>query len=230
MSTVLPASVSVVIAAHDEQHTIAAVVAGARLALGPLLREIIVVDDGSGDGTGRVAESAGAAVIRLSPNRGKGVALRTGIGRSLGDWLVFLDADGQDDPAEIPRLLAAAGPDVALVNGSRFLGTLEKGAISGPNWVGNVAFTGLFDLLYGAKITDTQAGFRLIRGDLARGLVLDSAEYEIETEMLAKTLRAGFRVVEVPVTRHARQAGTTDFRRIRNGLRILRTIMAERLR
>ena len=230
MSNTPSADVSVVIAAHDEATTIASVVAGVRAALGQRLLEILVVDDGSTDGTGRVAEAAGAAVLRLSPNRGKGEALRVGIGRSRGAWLVFLDADGQDDPAEIPTLLAAVTPDIAMVNGSRFIGTLEGGAISAPNWVGNVAFTGLFDLLYGARITDSQAGFRAIRGDVARSLVLHSTEYEIETEMLAQVLRSGLRVVEVPVTRRARQGGTTDFRRIRNGLRILRTILTERVR
>ena len=111
------------------------------------------------------------------------------------------------------------------MNGSRFIGKLETGAISGPNLVGNLAFTGLFDLLYGAKITDTQAGFRAVRGDVARSLVLESTEYEIETEMLAKILGQRLRVLEVPVTRRARAAGTTDFRRVRNGLRILATIL-----
>ena len=222
--------VSVVIAAHDEVATVAAVVAGCRQALGVRLAEIIVVDDGSTDGTGLAAERAGAIVIRLSPNRGKGEALRAGIGRSSGEWLVFLDADGQDDPAEISVLLDAAIEGVAMVSGSRFLGTLGPGAISRPNLVGNLAFTALFDVLYGARITDSQAGFRAIRGSVARSLVLKSREYEIETEILAQLLRSGLRVVEVPVTRSARQAGTTDFRRVRNGLRILRSIVQGRLR
>ncbi|MBT9560473.1 MAG: glycosyltransferase family 2 protein [Myxococcales bacterium] len=219
--------VSLIIAAHNEVATIADVVTRGRAALGDECLEVIVVDDGSKDGTGAAATSAGAHVYRLSPNQGKGRALRTGINASRGDWLVFIDADGQDDPAEIPALLDAvrSHPDVALVNGSRFIGKLESGAISPPNLVGNLAFTGLFDLLYGARITDTQAGFRAVRGDVARSLVLESTEYEIETEMLAKILGQRLRVLEVPVTRRARAAGTTDFRRVRNGLRILATIL-----
>ncbi len=225
-------SVSVVIAAHDEAATIANVVRGAREALGPQCAEVLVVDDGSSDGTAEAARVAGATVLRLDRNQGKGAALRAGIPTTRGEWVVFLDADGQDDPAEIPLLLARAadGPDVALVNGSRFLGTLRRGAISAPNLVGNLAFTGLFAALYGRRVTDSQAGFRAFRGDVVRGLPLRSTEYEIETEMLAQVIRRGFRVVEVPVTRERRQAGTTDFKRVRNGLRILWTIVRERVR
>jgi glycosyltransferase involved in cell wall biosynthesis len=225
-------TVSVVIAAHNEAPTIADVVKRARAAVDGETDtecvEVLVIDDGSSDGTYGAAESAGARTLRLAPNQGKGKALRVGIEASVGDWLVFLDADGQDDPDEIPKLLAEAKPDVGLVNGSRFLGRMERGAISRPNWVGNVAMTGLFDLAFGTKITDSQAGFRAISGEIARGLILSSVEYEIETEMLAKVLRAGHRVVEVPVTRYPRAAGATDFRRVRNGLRILRTIIKER--
>lgn len=220
--------VSVVIAAHDEAPTIGVVVRGARAALGDRC-EIIVVDDGSTDGTAAAAEDAGAEVIRFERNRGKGAAMRAGIARSRGDWLVFLDADGQDDPAEIPRLLARATGDVAMVNGSRFIGVLRPGAISSLNLAGNLAMTAFFDLLFLRPITDTQAGFRAVRGDVARGLELRGTEYEFETEVLAKVLRGGHRVVEVPVTRDRRQAGRTGFRRIRNGLRIAGTILRERL-
>jgi glycosyltransferase involved in cell wall biosynthesis len=188
------------------------------------------VDDGSTDNTAGEAERAQARVVRLAQNQGKGVALRTGIQASRGRWLVFLDADGQDDPAEIPKLLGAVNDNVALVNGSRFMGELKKGAISRANWVGNVMITGIFDLCFGARITDTQAGFRVMDGDIARDLKLVSQEYEIETEILAKVLRRGLQVVEIPVTRYQRAAGHTDFRRIRNGLRILKTIIRERVR
>ncbi len=224
--------VSIVIAAHNEAATIASVVKAAARAVARS-HEVLVVDDGSSDETASEASRAGATVLSLWPNGGKGAALRAGIQRSRGDWLLFIDADGQDDPGEIPLLLAAmdaAGPEVGLVNGSRFTGTLRDGAISGPNWVGNVVMTGLLDVLFCRWITDSQAGFRAIRGDLARDLPLVSHEYEIETEMLAKVIRRGYRIVEVPVNRYRRTAGTTDFRRIRNGLRILRTIVVERLR
>lgn len=221
--------ISLVIAAHNEVATIADVVVRACIAIAEPC-EAIVIDDGSGDGTGDAAAAVGARVIRLSPNRGKGAALRAGIDASRGQWLVFIDADGQDDPDEIPALLARARDGVAMINGSRFRGQLRQGAISAPNLLGNLVMTGLLDLAFLATITDSQAGFRVVHGPTVRALPLRSVEYEIETEMLAHLLRRGLRVVEVPVNRYRRAAGVTDFRRIRNGLRILATIVRERLR
>lgn len=222
------ASTSVVLAAHNEEGAIGSVLRQVREVLGDV--ELIVVDDGSTDGTADEAEAEGAQVIRSWPNQGKGVAMRIGIAAATCEWLVFLDADGQDDPTEIPRLLDAIDEDVALINGSRFLGILEPGAIHPVNKIANLSLTRLLSMLYGQRITDSQAGFRVVRADLARALLLQSREYEFETEVLAKILRRGLRVVEVPVTRYPRAAGRTDFRRVHNGLRILTMILKERVR
>ncbi len=221
-------SIDVVIAAHNEAGSIADVLAAVHRALpdAPLL----VVDDGSRDETAIRAAGAGARVLRIEVNGGKGAAMRRGIAETSADWLLFLDADGQDDPAEIPQLLAAMEDGVDLVNGSRFLGDLRPGSIHPANRVGNVTLTRLFGALFGQRITDSQAGFRLLRGDVARSMDLRGREYEFETEVLAKVLQGGGRVVEVPVTRYPRRAGRTDFRRVRNGLRILATMLRERVR
>jgi glycosyltransferase involved in cell wall biosynthesis len=218
---------SVVLAAHDEAGSIAPVLAGIRAVVPDA--ELIVVDDGSTDDTAALAAAGGATVIKVWPNGGKGAAMQRGIAASRGDWLVFLDADGQDDPAEMHVLLDRRG-DADLIIGSRFLGTLEPGSIHPVNRVGNLSLTAFFSLLFGKRITDTQAGYRAIRGDLARSLPLRGSEYEFETEVLAHVLQRGGRVLEVPVTRKPRTAGATDFRRVRNGLRILRTMLRERVR
>ncbi|MEE2829977.1 MAG: glycosyltransferase family 2 protein [Myxococcota bacterium] len=220
--------IGVVMAAHNEEGAVGAVVRRSREVLGPAV-DILVVDDGSTDGTAAEAEAAGARVLRLWPNGGKGAAMRAGIAASRADWLVFIDADGQDDPGEIPVLLAERKADVALINGSRFLGELKSGSIHPANRVGNIVLTRLFAKLFGQAITDSQAGFRVVRGDLLRTLPLRGDEYEFETEVLGRLLRQGRRVVEVPVTREARAAGSTDFRRVRNGLRILGTMLALRV-
>jgi glycosyltransferase involved in cell wall biosynthesis len=219
--------VDVIIAAHNEAAAIGDVVSGVRRALPGAV--VIVVDDGSIDPTSAEALRAGAQVIHLWPNRGKGVALREGIAASRGRWLVLIDGDGQDDPADAPKLLAAARDGVALVNGSRFMGRLHRGAISVPNYFGNLLMTATLDACFGARVTDSQAGFRVLDGPMARSLPLRSREYEIETEVLAKLLRRGGVIVEVPIDRYPRSGGTTDFRRVRNGLRILATIIRERL-
>ena len=220
-------TLDVVIAAHNEAGSIGDVL---RRVLDVLPdAPLLVVDDGSRDETALQAVEAGARVIRIEVNGGKGAAMRRGIAETSGEWLLFLDADGQDDPAEIPLLLAAIADDVDLVNGSRFLGDLRPGSIHPANRVGNVTLTRLFGLLFGQRITDSQAGFRLLRGDVARAMDLHGREYEFETEVLARVLQDHGRVVEVPVTRYPRSAGATDFRRVRNGLRILATMLRERL-
>jgi glycosyltransferase involved in cell wall biosynthesis len=223
-------TLDVIIPCHDEAGSIGAVVHGCRSALADVAHRVLVVDDGSSDGTAAAAESAGAAVLRLSPNRGKGVALMEGVRATTAPLVLFLDGDGQDDPRDLPRLIKALGPDVDLVIGSRFLGTLHRGAIHPLNRVANRAFSGLISLLFGRRITDSQAGVRLVRRAALGRITVAAREYDVETDILLKGLKAGWRVVEVPVSRHPRQGSATDFNRVRHGTLILFTILRERLR
>lgn len=212
--------ISVVIAAFNESATIADVVRGVLAAL-PDPHEVLVVDDGSTDETALVAREAGARVVTLPVNRGKGEALRTGIGEAVGDLLLFIDADGQDDPSEIPRLLEGLDGDTAMVIGSRFRGRLLDGAITVVNRAGNQFLTFAFNVLHGSHLTDTQAGFRLVRRDALDLPRLRARRYEIETELTLHVLRRGGQVKEVPVTRSRRDHGASGFFRPYDGLRIL---------
>ena len=221
------AGVSVILPAYNEDRTIAAIVAGCRAAV-PAGSEIIVVDDGSVDATAARAEAAGARVIRLGRNCGKGHALRIGIEGSSAAILVFLDTDGQDDPGEIPLLLAALDAGADLVVGSRFLGRFDPGAITPLNRVGNRALTGVVNVLFGSRLTDTQAGFRAVRRSLFERLALAAQRYDIETDLLLQAMKAGGRVVEVPVRRGARQHGSSGLNPIVDGLRILSRILRVR--
>lgn len=231
MSDVLGARdrITVVVPAHNEERAIAQVVRGA-LECAARPHEVLVIDDGSTDATAQRAEQAGARVVRLTPNRGKGHALRAGIEAARGQILVFIDADGQDDPDEIPSLLAALGPDVDMVIGSRFRGTLRAGAITTLNHAGNRALTWLFNRLHGSALTDTQAGFRVVRRRALDVSALRARRYEIETELTLHVLQRGGRVVEVPVTRDRRAGGASGFVVPYHGLRILGLMVAGRLR
>jgi len=220
-------SISVVLPAFNEARTIGAVVRGCRTALPPA-SEILVIDDGSTDDTAARAEEAGAAAIRLGQNRGKGGALRLGIERSAGEVLIFLDADGQDDPAEIPLLLDALAAGADLVVGSRFLGHFDRGAITPINRLGSRALTGVVNLLFGVRLTDTQAGFRAVRRQLLERMALATQHYDIETDLLLQAMKVGGRVVEVPVWRGAREHGASGLHPIVDGLRILRRILRVR--
>ncbi len=221
--------VSAVLAAYNEALSIDRVIHDVRSAT-PNLCEVLVIDDGSVDGTAAVAKEAGARVIRHLRNEGKGAAVRTGIAEAEGDVVLFIDADGQDDPREIPRLFEALTPQTDLVIGSRFLGRFEKGAIGPLNYVGNRTITWLFDRIFKTHLTDTQAGFRMLRKDALAGDRLRSKTYEIETEMTAQVIENGGTVVEVPVSRYARTAGRTSFERIPHGMRIVWTMVSIRAR
>jgi glycosyltransferase involved in cell wall biosynthesis len=221
--------VSVVIPCHDEAEAIGAVVRGVRAELEGREHEVLVVDDGSGDGTGEAAREAGARVVRLEPNRGKGVALVTGAREARFPVLAFLDGDGQDDPSDLVPLLERLSDDVSLVVGSRFLGTLHAGSIHPLNRVANRAFSGLISVLFGERITDSQAGFRIVRRDAFLALGVRAREYDVETDTLLRGLKAGWRVVEAPVQRHPRRGSVTDFRRVRHGVLILWTIVRARV-
>lgn len=208
--------VSVVIPARDEVAAIGGVVAAARMH-----GEVVVVDDGSRDDTAAVAERAGARVVRLSPGRGKGAALRAGAAAASGEVLVMLDGDGQDDPADIPRLLAAIAGGADLAIGSRFLGAVDPGAIAPIDRAGNRVLTLVLNALFGVRLTDTQAGFRAIRRRTWDALPLCADGFDVETEVVVRALRAGATIREVAVGRRPRAAGTRVLRRVRDGTAIL---------
>ncbi|HYD47388.1 MAG TPA: glycosyltransferase family 2 protein [Terriglobales bacterium] len=220
------ASVCVVIAAYNEAPVIGAVVARALAALPE--GEVLVVDDGSTDGTDRAAAAAGARTIRLPDNIGKGGAIRCGLREARAEVVVLIDGDGQDDPGEIPQLLAALQPGVDLVVGSRFLGHFEPGAITPLNHWGNRFLTGVINTLFGAQLTDTQAGFKAIRAEMLRRITLSAHYFDIEVDLLLAVLSAGGRVVEIPVNRAPRQHSQSRLHSFIDGSRILLRILRRR--
>lgn len=221
------ADTTVLIPVFNEARTIDRVVRGVRRALGDQV-EILVVDDGSSDASASLARQAGATVLTLGTNQGKGQALRTGFRAATRDFVVTIDADGQDDPMDLPALLQATRNGADMVIGSRFMGTLHPNAISRINALGTRFFNALINSLYGARITDSQAGVRCFAQSLLSKLAPTATEYEIETEMLILALLQKATIVEVPVNRFPRSSGTSSFSRIRHGVRILSTVLRHR--
>lgn len=222
-------AVSCVVAAFDEAETVAQVVGGL-LAHVPGVLEVVVVDDGSTDGTGVRAAAAGARVVRLPRNQGKGAAVRAGLRDARGDIVLMMDADGQDDPVEAPRLLDALTPDVDMVIGSRFLGVFRDGAVTRLHHAGNRFLTWAFNRLYGQGITDAQAGFRALWRDALDPDQMDSVRYEVEADINTLVALRGGRIVEVPVSRDRRRHGRSGFRSFYDGARILAWMVRRRVR
>ncbi len=174
-------------------------------------------------------KKAGARVVRLEVNQGKGNALRRGIQESAGDILVFIDGDGQDDPAEIPQLLDALAPDVDMVIGSRFLGHFRDGSITPLNRLGTRFIRATLNKLYGTGVTDPIAGFRVIRKDSLTNCNLYADRYDIEVDLLLALVEQGSRIVEVPVNRYPRPHGSTGLSSFRDGTHILWRILSRRV-
>jgi glycosyltransferase involved in cell wall biosynthesis len=187
-------SLLALIPAYQEGPRIAAVVERTRSFL-----PVVVVDDGSTDDTAARAESAGALVLRQVPNAGKGAALRAGFRHALASdapAVVALDADGQHDPAEIPRFLAAfeAGSPELVIGRRNFRTMPPVRRLS--NTLGGMVFSAAV----GRRVADNQSGYRLIGRRLMTAL-LDSREtgFEFEVEMIARCIAVGLPIAEVPI-------------------------------
>lgn len=158
---------------------------------------ILVVDDGSTDRTAEVARAFGVRVRTRRPGRGKGAALKTGFEELLAegcDAVITLDADGQHEPAAIPRFIEAAEERRAdLVVGAR------PEAVSRVRRFANWASAGLLSLASGQRVLDAQSGYRLYTARLLREVPVTDAGFEFETEVLARALAGGRRVVFVPI-------------------------------
>jgi glycosyltransferase involved in cell wall biosynthesis len=205
-----------VIPALDEAATVALVVRAAR-SFAPVL----VVDDGSRDGTAAVARLAGAEVITHARTRGKGAALRTGFAfaRARGArWIATLDADGQHDAADLPRLLATArAMPGAIVVGSRV--DDERGL--SPERQSAVRVAAFFtSWATGLAMRDTQCGFRVYPADLFAEIEVSHRGFVFETEVLLAAARAGHAIKEVPIVARPRAARPSRFRPLRDGMAI----------
>ena len=221
--------IAAVIPALDEALSIARVVEGLRgqtlLASG----EIIVVDNGSTDGTGEIARAAGAKVVR-EERRGYGYACLAGV-LAAGDAevVVLLDGDAADDPEDLPRVLnPLLEGEADLVVGSRALGSRARGSMTWQQIFGNHLAAFLMRALYGVGVSDVGPFRTISREDL---LALDMREmtYGWPSEMIVKAARAGYRYREVPVRYHRRlgvsKVGDTLVGSLKVGWRIISTIL-----
>ncbi len=204
-------TISALIAAFNEEESVAAVVAGVT----PYASEVVVVDDGSADRTAERAAAAGAVVLRHEWNRGKGSAIRTGLARALAgpaSHVLFIDGDGQHDPTDVPRLVDAAertGCDLVIAERA-----FTKGEMPTARFYSNRIGSRILSSFIGSEVADSQSGFRLIRAERLRRLDLTATGYEIETEMLIKLTRAGASLerISIPARYHGARSKLRSFR------------------
>jgi glycosyltransferase involved in cell wall biosynthesis len=196
--------ISIIVPVYNEAGTIQAVLERLLAIELPAPREIIVINDGSSDGTRAALDALTGldtriTIVHVDPNRGKGHAVRLGIARSRGTVVAIQDADLELDPAQLDGLvrpILAGRADV--VYGSRFL-TPTTG-VPPLSRAANAGLTLFTNLLYGASLTDMETCYKIMRGTVARSLTLTADRFDIEPEITATLLNGGHRIVEQPVT------------------------------
>jgi glycosyltransferase involved in cell wall biosynthesis len=199
------------------------------LGLIPSEYEVLIVDGGSTDGTPDVAVALrpDVRVIRQS-GRGKGNAVICGLAAAQSDVIVMLDADGSARVDEIPRFVQALVAGADFAKGSRFLGDGGSADITFTRQLGNICLTGLVNVLFRTRYTDLCYGYNAFWADVVDDLALDADGFEIETQLNIRACKAGLLITEVPSFEDLRIHGASNLNAVRDGLRVLRTIIKER--
>jgi len=231
--------VSIVIPVYNERATVEDIVGQVQAVDVGMERELLIVDDGSTDGTRellarRFAPDSGVRVLFHERNRGKGAAVRTGIGHATGDVVVIQDADLEYDPQDYRELLRPiVEGEAQVVYGSRFLGRryrlLGRDRVAFPVlYLGNRFLSIVTNLLYRSSLTDMETCYKAIARPVLQELDLRATRFDFEPEVTAKILKRGYCIVEVPIRYQPRTQQEGKKISWRDGVRALWTLLKYR--
>jgi len=216
---------------YNERTTVAEVIRRMRAVELPLVLQIIVVDDGSSDGSDKVLgalEDSTVRIIRHQVNQGKGAAIRTGLAEARGDLVLIQDADLEYDPNDWPRLLDPILRGKArVVYGSRFTG--ERKNMMPLHWMGNRLLSLVTNVLYSSTLSDMETCYKLFDRRVLDGITINSDRFEFEPEITAKVLRRGYRIYEVPISYAGREVSEGKKISWHDGFGALTTLLRYRL-
>jgi dolichol-phosphate mannosyltransferase len=225
----VPDRLSILVPAYNERRTIGDVLDRLVAIDLPIPREIIVVDDGSTDGTRDVLDEArkrlpGVQAVFTPNNRGKGYSIRAGLAKATGTIVAIQDADLELDPAQLADLI---GPILeqrtSVVYGSRFLN--GRGHTPLVSYAANRALSGATNWLFGSSLTDMETCYKVMRTSVARSLVLEADRFEIEPEITARLLQAGHKILERPISFRPRSRAAGKKIGWRDGVAAIRTLI-----
>jgi len=223
-----PCDVSVVLPCLNEAETVGACVEKARGALQRLgiAGEVIVVDNGSTDGSAEIAARAGARVVREG-QRGYGSAVMRGVDAAHAPYVIMADADDSYDLTDLERFIAALDRGVDLVIGSRPRGAIQPGAMPWSHrWIGTPLFSALLRGLFRTRVSDTHCGMRAFTKEAYRRMRLQTTGMELASEMVIKAALGGMRIAEIPITlRRAGRSRGPPQRAVRAGGRPMRVMV-----
>ncbi len=225
---------TIVVPVFNERNTLVEVLRRMRAVELPdgIEKEIIVVDDGSTDGTRDVLRQLGDSTVRivlLDENRGKGAALRAGFVHATGEFVLVQDADLEYDPEDWPKLLNPVLRGRArVVYGSRFTG--ERRNMLLLHWIGNRFLSMTTNVLYNTTLSDMETCYKLIERTLIEQMKLQSNRFDIEAELSAKILKRGVRIYEVPISYSGREFDEGKKITWRDGVAALWTLVKYRFR
>lgn len=218
---------SVIVPVYNEANTIKQIME--KIDSVPIDKEIIVVNDGSDDGTEKILKDIkynSLKVIHHSGNRGKGAAFLTGLSHATGEFVIIQDADLEYEPHDYKVLLAAIKDNNAdIVLGARFKKGYRGLLI---HRLGNRLLTVLLNLLFKARLNDCFTCYKLFRRETINKLNLKEQSFTIDTEIVAKAAKKGLRIVEVPVAYHPRSYAEGKKIRCKDGFQAIRTIIKYR--
>jgi len=222
---------TIVVPVYNERTTVAESIRRARDVDLPIEREVVVVDDGSSDGSSEILDRLGDSTVRVfhqPSNQGKGAAIRRGFSEATGDIIVIHDADLEYDPRDwVAMLRPLLEGQSRVVYGSRFTG--QRRNMLFWHWVGNRFLSLVTNVLYNTTVSDMETGYKMMDADLLRSLYLKAKKFDIEPEITAKILRLGVRIWEVPISYAGREIDEGKKISWRDGLPALWTLIKVRL-
>ena len=224
----MPALISIIVPVYNEEQTVVPLLERLLGITMPADREVLVVNDGSTDGTEAGLNELGGRqslrVLHATTNAGKGSAIRVGLAYASGEIVAIQDADLELDPADLPRLVEPIlKGEATVVYGSRFLGGRPEAPLR--TIVANRALTAITNALFGSRLTDMETCYKIMRTDVARSLDLRCNRFDIEPEITAKLLLAGHRIDERPVSFKPRTRAAGKKISWRDGLRAIDVLL-----